>query len=122
MQLFKGECVNHTSEAIAVYNAGKLFKLPPGRKTPGGWDCDGYFVPNDRTAKPGSSPAVRGPAAIKYHDLRWPEVFMTTAGTYDSETPTEVFKPTSNPHGWDIPNQPHTYADTLLEVPGHIAK
>jgi hypothetical protein len=57
-----GQCTNLTNEILIVYgpeipkdpsNCGNsMYFLPPGCTTPDNWDCDGFYVPNDRVAKP----------------------------------------------------------------------
>jgi hypothetical protein len=70
-----GQCINNTDENIAVYGPkssrdtsryeNSLYILPPNSKTPSGWDCDGFYIPNDRVANQALSRA-KGPLAIKY--------------------------------------------------------
>ena len=70
-----GQCINDTDENIAVYGPksssdtsrfdNTLYILPPRSRTPSEWDCDGFYVPNDRVANQALS-RVKGPLAIKY--------------------------------------------------------
>lgn len=71
-----GQCGNITGETLLVYGpkAGgtydnSLYCLPSGYLTPAGWDCDGFYVPNDRIANQLAS-KVPGPLAVKYWDFR----------------------------------------------------
>jgi hypothetical protein len=76
--LGSGTCVNKTGETIAVYHSPApgtgfdtaLFRLPDGRSTPGDWDCDGIYVPADRSVLLDGVTVVAGPLAIKYGDRR----------------------------------------------------
>ena len=71
-----GTCENSTDEAILVYGPrssntpqdkdNALYQLPPGKRTPEGWDCDGVYVPNDRVADQLLGDEIMGPVAIKY--------------------------------------------------------
>lgn len=119
-----GQCTNNTGEAIAVYGPKhpsdtsrfetSLYRLPAGRTTPNGWDCDGFFVPNDRVASQAAS-NVQGPCAIKYFS-----VFSWTV-TKDGDKyncplnqglfrPSQVCCPSNYPTCvcWPIPNVPQS--------------
>lgn len=132
-----GTCINATSEVLAVYGpkpAGSLdakdnalYRLPAGRKTPPGWDCDGIYVPNDRVAGQLIGADIQGPVAIKYVDVFTFKI--TQAGTryalpanQGAFKPTEVCCPSNYPTCvcWNIPNVAHDQL-TFPEVPGHVA-
>lgn len=70
-----GQCTNFTDEILLVYGPqipgsiydNSLYCLPPGWTTPNDWDCDGFFIPDDRIANQAFS-KLYGPLAIKYID------------------------------------------------------
>lgn len=71
---------NSTSEKILVYGPERetdggsydnsWYILNPGQTTPGWWECDGLFVPNDRKFAQETGPTVQGPVAIKYSKFK----------------------------------------------------
>src|SRR5579862_9322830 len=74
-----GQCTNLTREFLIVYGPKhpeersifdtSPFILPPGATTPDHWDCDGFFLPADRTLLQWRR-SVRGPRAIKFWNFR----------------------------------------------------
>jgi len=96
-----------------------LYFLPTGRKTPDSWDCDGFYVPNDRVADQALT-NKNGPLAIKYRDYRYPKITMNNPNHYDCSLNEGAYS-----HGeinWEIPNI--SFSDvpgTYPEVPGHTA-
>jgi hypothetical protein len=96
-----GTCTNDTGETILVYGSkhpedtspyeDSMYYLPAGRTTPDGWDCDGFFVPNDRIASQALSD-VQGPCAIKYlSQISWT---VTKGGNkYNCPLNQGLFKP-----------------------------
>src|SRR5260370_42512869 len=74
-----GQCTNNTKEILVVYGPKhpaerSIFEkspyfLEPGSTTPDRWDCDGFFLPADRSVRFWRS--VRsGPLAIKFWNRR----------------------------------------------------
>jgi hypothetical protein len=71
------EITNSTSEKILVYgppretDGGKYdtswYVLHPNQTTPAWWECDGWFVPTDRSFKSEKGKTAKGPVAIKYN-------------------------------------------------------
>ena len=67
---------NSTAEQILVYGPPKAtdggkydtswYVLHAGKTTPKGWECYGFFVPNDRSFSSESGSDIQGPVAIKY--------------------------------------------------------
>jgi hypothetical protein len=132
-----GTCINSTGEIIAVYGPNSpqtpqdkdnaLYRLPPGRKTPDGWDCDGIYVPNDRIAGQLIGSNIQGPVAIKYVDVLTFEIkkegnkykLPANQGAFK---PNEVCCPSNYPSCvcWNIPNLAHNQLGSFPEVPGHV--
>jgi len=132
-----GTCINSTAETIAVYGPNSpqtpqdkdnaLYRLPPGRKTPPGWDCDGIYVPNDRIAGQFVGADTPGPVAIKYIDVLTFEIeqegsrykLPPNQGLFK---PSEVCCPSRYPTCvcWNIPILDHSHVNIFPEVPGHI--
>jgi hypothetical protein len=81
-----GELTNRTGETLLVYRPkgpgetwdNSLYCLPDAYTTPSNWDCDGFYVPNDRIANQLLSKAA-GPVAVKYYDFRSPVITMTNS-------------------------------------------
>lgn len=137
----KGTCTNSTGEVILVYGDksaqtpqdkdNALYRLPSGRKTPAGFDCDGIYVTNDRIAVQVAFPDQAGPVAVKYGlevvDINFG---LTKEGNkYKLDTPNQgVFKPSDVccPSNfptcvcWNIPDISHDQTVTFPEVPGHL--
>jgi hypothetical protein len=119
-----GQCTNNTGEAILVYGPKhpsdtsrfetSLYRLRPGITTPNGWDCDGFFVPNDRIASQAAT-NVQGPCAIKYFSVfSW--TVTKNGNNYNCPLnqglfkPSEVCCPSNYPTCvcWRIPNLPQS--------------
>ncbi|OTX84889.1 hypothetical protein BK771_33030 [Bacillus thuringiensis serovar ostriniae] len=81
---------NSTNENICVYGPpmegdtnkcnnnvcdNSRYILKPGQTTPLWWDCDGFQLPNDRYYISNGRGPIKGPAAIKYSDLKSVEIF-----------------------------------------------
>jgi hypothetical protein len=123
-----GRCLNKTGEALGVYGpkapsdlSGKdntLYKLPSGRATPDGFDCDGIFVPNDRIADQRVGQDVPGPVAVKYVDVTPPFTIFKNGNKYECPPNQGVFKP--GEINWNIPNQSHAGVASFPEVPNHL--
>jgi hypothetical protein len=133
----QGTCVNATGEVIAVYGPNSaatpqdrdnaLYRLPPGRKTPPAFDCDGLYVPNDRIAGQLLFPDIHGPVAIKYVDVLTFRIekegdrykLPANQGAFK---PDEVCCPSHFPRCvcWNIPNLSHAQISSFPEVPGHV--
>ncbi|MBG9815603.1 hypothetical protein ABE58_00485 [Bacillus safensis] len=70
--LSAGTIINATNEIIMVYGGSSLppydndfHGLKPGQRTADGWDCDGFYLPNDRIIVQQVMPNKKGPAAVK---------------------------------------------------------
>jgi len=67
-----GTCVNNTDETIAVYGPGEagidsaLLCTASWKPHTQGLDCDGIYVPDDRSVLLGGLTVVPGPLAVKY--------------------------------------------------------
>jgi hypothetical protein len=120
-----GELTNSTAEVLLVYGPKRsgesydnsLYALPPGRKTPAGWDCDGFFVPNDRAADQALS-SKSGPVAVKYRDYRSPVIEMLSPGRYSCPLNEGIYVP--GELNWLIPNLSYSDIKTgFPDVPNH---
>lgn len=121
-----GTVTNQTGETLLVYGPAhsgethdnSLYYLPTGRATPGGWDCDGIYVPNDRYASQAILPERRGPVAVKYVDPQFPTITRTNDRyhcpfNYSILAPGEV--------NWEIPNVAYSSVPgSYPVVPGHV--
>lgn len=92
-----GCCVNETGEDLLVYGGGtyqgkdnRLMRLQNGRRTPPGWDCDGFYIPADREVKESLFGIRSGPGAVKYPT---PITFTVTkvGGVYQLAVPNLGF-------------------------------
>lgn len=75
-----GKCINLTEERLYIYGPryiheawddryeNTFYVLEKGESTPDDFDCDGFFVPNDRVVAQVSMPTVKGPCAVKFRD------------------------------------------------------
>jgi|GEM_PF-1768129 len=120
-----GQLSNKTGETLLVYGPKKdvvfdnsLYHLPNGRKTPNDWDCDGFFVPNDRYADQAIT-TVQGPLAIKYTNYRTP-VIERTGANYECSLNNGAFK--TGEINWEIPNIAYSsIPGSYPVVPGHVS-
>jgi hypothetical protein len=78
-----------------------MYFLPPGRTTPDNWDCDGFYVPNDRVARQRFS-KKNGPLAIKYWDLRHFTVIKSAPDEYKCYDNNGAFR--QGEINWAVPN------------------
>ncbi|HYX35791.1 MAG TPA: hypothetical protein VE954_22055 [Oligoflexus sp.] len=80
--LLYGDCHNNSGRWAGVYGpniSGRsydndLYMVPPGYKTPDGWDCDGFFIPADVSVRMVTSAVTfteRGPGAVKIRNNQW---------------------------------------------------
>lgn len=132
-----GTAINRTGELLAVYGTksastpqdkdNALYKLPDGRKTPPGWDCDGVFIPSDRVGDQLIGSDVPGPAAIKYVGALNFEITKSgnkykLPANQGAFGPNEVCCPSNYPRCvcWNIPALTQSQISNLPEVPGHI--
>ena len=112
-----GELTNMTGEILLVYGpvlpgetmGSSLYHLPPGRKTPPRWDCDGFYVPRDRVADQALSEA-RGPLAVKYRDFRSPTITQTRPKHYRCPFNGGIFR--QGQINWYVPDLAYE------EIPG----
>lgn len=121
-----GELTNNTGENLLVYGPkiggsfdNSLYNLPPGRKTPRNWDCDGFYVPSDRVASQAVMSDRKGPVAVKYRDYRSP-IITLSAIKYQCDFNEGIYS--SGEIHWEIPNI--SYLDlpgSYPEVPGHVS-
>jgi hypothetical protein len=136
-----GTCINSTGEDLLVYGdkssstppdryENALYRLPPGRKTSSGWDCDGIYIPNDRIGEQVLGADKPGPVAVKYGLIVTDITFeikkngdkYILPGNQGVFSPSEVCFPSNYPTcvGWDIPNVSHSQLSSYPEVPGHV--
>jgi hypothetical protein len=125
---FQGRCLNKTGELLGVYGPrlpsdptgkdNRLYKLPTGRATPDGFDCDGIFVPNDRIADQRVGPDIPGPVAVKYVDITPPFAIVKSGNKYDCPPNQGVFK--AGEINWHIPNVAQSAVASFPEVPNHV--
>jgi hypothetical protein len=87
--------------------------LPPGATTPDNWDCDGFFLPADRTIRRWRR-GLRGPLAIKFWNYRCFRVKQDGAGIYRCPWDNGVFRPSEI--NWAIPN--FSYQEVSLRIRG----
>src|ERR1700722_5046513 len=98
-----GQCINLTDEFLIVYGPkhaeeNSIFEtspyvLPPGRTTPDGWDCDGFFVPSDRSFRRARR-SRSGPLAVKFWNFRRFAVRREgNSATYRSSWANGIFEP-----------------------------
>lgn len=78
------------------------YLLPQGDTTPPDWDCDGFFVPNDRFVEEPFRRARKGPLAVKFWDYRHFTVTARSVGVYGCATSNGRFEPSQI--NWPIPN------------------
>ncbi len=135
-----GTCINDTGELLLVYGTktadtpqdrdNALFRLPAGRRTPPGWDCDGIYVPSDRVAGQAVFPDKHGPVAVKYgvQVVDFSFTIRLDDDRYDLPVNQGVFTPAEVCTGlsrlaclnWNIPSLAHDDLDGFPEVSGHL--
>jgi hypothetical protein len=127
-----GQCINNTDENVAVYGPkssmdsskydNSLYILPPNSTTPPDWDCDGFYVPNDRVANQALS-RVKGPLAIKY--VGGITFTITKSGNeyncpwnQGAFLPSEICCPSNYPRCvcWNIPDISQSQVTTFLPI------
>jgi hypothetical protein len=106
-----GQCTNETSEYLIVYGPKhpaersifdtSPYVLPPGETTPDNWDCDGFFLPSDRSIRCWQS-SRRGPLAVKIWNFRRFRVAAASADLYNCSWNNGLFEPSQI--NWAIPN------------------
>ena len=116
-----GQCANLTAEQLIVYgpkhpDERSIFDtspyiLPPGATTPDNWDCDGFFLPGDRSIRRWRQRRT-GPLAVKFWNYRRFWVKDSWAGTYSCPWDNGVFQPSEI--NWAIPN--FSYLDVCLRI------
>lgn len=119
-----GQCTNLTGEYLIVFGPKHKsersifdtspYVLPPGMTTPDGWDCDGFFLPADRTLQKRRGPCL-GPRAVKFWNYRRFRVFKSGQDAYRSSWDNGIFEPSRI--NWAIPN--FTYQDILGRIKTH---
>lgn len=134
-----GRVDNCTGEDLLVYGPkvegappphfdNALYRLPKGKRTPNFWDCDGFFVPKDRTACKKKDCAVtvpeaqtvKGPAAVKFHDFTFVVVDKSGVDYRSDEEPVKMWRRGENgPGNWNIPDVSAAQIGAFPEVPGH---
>jgi hypothetical protein len=127
-----GKITNQTGEDLAVYGpprlgekkATSLYRLGAGKSTPEGWDCDGFYVPNDRSVDQVVGPDLRGPIAIKYMALLSPTISRQGSRyqcppNQGSFRPREVCCPSKYPKCicWPVPDIPQSQVRRLPPAP-----
>lgn len=119
-----GQLSNKAGETLLVYGPkvggtydNSLYYLPNGRMTPDDWDCDGFFVPNDRYADQATS-TDQGPLAIKYINFRTP-VIERSGVNYECSLNNGAYR--AGEINWEIPNIGYSSVPGLYPVvPGHV--
>jgi hypothetical protein len=116
-----GQCTNLTAEQLIVYgpkhpDERSIFDtspyiLPPGATTPDNWDCDGFFLPADRSIRRWRQRRA-GPLAVKFWNYRRFWVKDSGAGIYSCPWDNGVFEPSEI--NWAIPN--FSYQDVRLRI------
>lgn len=106
-----GQCTNATDEYLVVYGPKhhrdrsvcdtSPYVLPPGTTTPSRWDCDGFFLPSDRTIRLWRG-ARQGPLALKFWDFRHFKVKRIADSVYSASPHNGLFQPSQI--NWAIPN------------------
>jgi hypothetical protein len=117
-----GQGTNLTAEYLIVYGPKHRsersifdtspYVLPPNATTPDNWDCDGFFLPADRTLLRRWRSARRGPLAIKFRNHRRFAVRSDDAGVYRCPWPDGIFEPSEI--NWAIPNFEYAAVETRL--------
>jgi L,D-transpeptidase catalytic domain len=136
-----GTCINSTGEDLLVYGdktassppdryENTLYRLPPGRKTPPGWDCDGIYIPNDRIGVQVLGADKQEPVAVKYglgiaditFEIKQEGNKYILPGNQGVFAPSEVCCRSNWPTCvcWDIPDKSHSQLSSYPEVPGNL--
>lgn len=124
---------NKTGEILLVYGDNpepentpgrtdnKLYRLLIGHKTPPNWDCDGFYIPNNRFAEQLVLPTIQGPVAIKYINIQSPSITMSNNTTYYCPGNYSVLNP--GEVNWPIPNISYeeVVSNNFPVVPNSIA-
>jgi hypothetical protein len=115
------QCTNRTDELLIVYGPKHVeewsifdtspYVLPSGDTTPDKWDCDGFFVPSDRTIRRWRGPK-HGPLAVKIWNFRRFEV-RRSGQVYDCSWNNGIFEPSQI--NWAIPD--FSYEQLALRLP-----
>lgn len=90
--LINGDCFNNSGRWAGIYGpniSGRpydndLYMVPPGYKSPDGWDCDGFFIPSDVSVQMITLAVTlnqSGPGAVKINSAQW--------GTLESISPLQ---------------------------------
>lgn len=126
-----GKLSNNTGETLLVYGPklpnethdNSLYFLPHGRTTPDNWDCDGFYVPNDRIADQLVLSDISGPAMVKYNNLQNPTIDIGNGGRYKCPANQSVYrKGEEGAPNWEIPDISFSeIPQSRPEVPNHIA-
>lgn len=119
-----GQCTNLTDEYLVVCGPKHIdetsifdtspYLLPPGKTTPDRWDCDGVFLPSDRSI-PRWRGERRGPLALKFWNLRRFSIWKPTPGLYRCPWTNGIFEPSQI--NWAIPNLAYRDIVARLGVP-----
>ncbi|CAB1083586.1 hypothetical protein D1AOALGA4SA_11139 [Olavius algarvensis Delta 1 endosymbiont] len=125
-----GKLTNNSGEGLLVYGPRRqssrfdnsLYFLPNGRTTPDNWDCDGFYVPNDRIADQLVLSDVPGPAMVKYVDGQHPTIDMGEPGHYECPLNYSVYRRgEEGAPNWEIPDIPFSQIPgTYPEVPANV--
>ncbi len=126
-----GKLTNNTGEILLVYGPklpgethdNSLYFLPHDRRTPDNWDCDGFYVPNDRIADQLVLSDVPGPAMVKYKPFQNPTIDIGEGGRYKCPANWQVSRRGENgAPNWEIPDIPYSeIPQSYPEVPNHVA-
>ncbi len=120
---FYGRCSNLTNAELAVYGpktvAGPtpnvLYRLASRRMTPRYWDCDGVFIPTDRTGTSPRTASIPGRRAVKYVDVQHFQV-RASGMVYQLPFEAAIFDET-NTVNWSVPDLNAAGVSTLPPVP-----
>lgn len=118
----KALITNSTSENFIVYGPRRetdggnydnsWYVLHAGETTPSDWQCDGLFIPEDRTFIQTNGETVQGPLAVKYGSLM--PVIITQDGDQYVEKDNHnegVFRPSEI--DWDVPDFSAEYCQNI---------
>lgn len=118
----KAKITNSTSEIIIVYGSRReteggnydnsWYVLHPGKTIPDNWECDGFFVPNDRTFRQENGETVNGPVAVKYGSSATVSITQNGNQYVANGTHNEgVFRPSEI--DWSVPNFSAEYCQNI---------